>query len=423
MRNLYGLIDADSFYVSCERVFRPDLNGKPVVVLSNNDGCVISRSKEAKSIIKMGDPAFKIKDIIQQYGVAVFSSNYVLYGDLSCRVHSILAESAPEIEIYSIDEAFLNLTGMMVNLKEYAQEIRQKVYKNTGIPVSVGIGPTKVLAKTANYYAKKVPANQGAFILDSPEKINEALKIFDIGEVWGIGKNYATMLNHYQVKTAWDFTQLPDDWIRKKMTVVGLRIKKELEGVSCLPMELIAAPKKAICTSRSFGEGQTELEPIKAALATFVSRCAYKLRKQNSCAKVIMVFIHTNGFNPNEPQHAQNVVIPLPVATNSTMEITKYAFKGLAAIFRKGYRYKKAGILVTEVLTATEIQGSLFDRVDRGKHDEIMKAMDQINARFGRDTVKLAVQGFESTSKWKLRQEKLSPCYTTRWEDILTIKV
>jgi len=286
--------------------------------------------------------------------------------------------------------------------------------------VSVGIGPTKVLAKTANYYAKKV-SEKGAFILDTPDKIDEALKIFEIGEVWGIGRQYATMLSHHQVKTAWDFIQLPDEWVKKKMTIVGLRVKKELEGVSCLPMELIAPAKKAICTSRSFGEFQTTIEPMKEAVATFVSRCAYKLRRQHSCAKTIMVFIHTNGFNQSDPQYAKNIVIPLPVATNSTIELTRYALIALEAIFKAGYRYKKAGILVTEIVPETEVQQSLFDTVDRDKHAEIMKAMDTINARFGRETLRLAVQGYNP--RWKLRQEKLSQCYTTRWNEIITVKI
>lgn len=418
---MFALVDCNNFYVSCERVFRPDLNGKPVVVLSNNDGCIIARSNEAKKLgIRMGEPAFKIADFLQKNNVTVFSSNYALYGDLSQRVMGTLSQFTPEIEIYSIDEGFLNLSGIPVQLAEYAQTIRQTVCRNVGIPVSIGIGPTKVLAKTANHYGKKVPENNGVYILDTQDKIMEALKIFEIGEVWGIGRQYAAMLHSMGVKTAWDFTQMPEDWVKKQMTVVGLRIKKELEGISCLKMELIAPAKKAICTSRSFGQFQTTIEPLKEAVATFASRCAYKLRRQHSCAKTIMVFIHTNGFNPRDPQYAQNVVIPLPVATNSTMEIIQYASIGLRAIFREGYRYKKAGIIVTEIVPENEVQGSLFDTVDRDKHSKITKAMDQINQKFGRDTLKLAVLGFNP--RWKLRQEKLSPCYTTRWDEIITVK-
>jgi DNA polymerase V len=368
---MFALADCNNFYASCERVFNPALNGKPVVILSNNDGCVIARSNEAKALgIKMGEPAFKIAAFLQMNQVMVFSSNYVLYGDMSQRVMSNLGQFTPEIEIYSIDEAFLNLKGLPVDLEEYARTIRKTVLKNTGIPVSVGIGPTKVLAKAANYFAKKVPENNGTFILDSQAKIDQSLKKLAIDEVWGIGRQYASRLTAINVKTAWDFTQMTDPWVQKNMTIVGLRIKKELEGISCLEMELIAPAKKAICTSRSFGEAQTGLEPIKEAVATFTGKCASKLRKQKTCAKMLMVFVHTNGFNKNEPQYAQNFVCKLPVATNSSLELIKYALCALEAIYREGYRYKKAGVLVTEIVPEDQVQGSLFDQVDREKQAE-----------------------------------------------------
>jgi DNA polymerase V len=419
---MFALVDVNNFFVSCERIFQPELEGKPVVVLSNNDGCVVARSNEAKALsIKMGVPVFKIAGVIKKYGVVVCSSNYALYGDLSHRIHNLLAQATPEIEIYSIDEAFLNLKGMAVDYREYAREIRETIYRGIGVPVSVGIGPTKVLAKTANYYAKKVTENHGQYILDSPEKIAAALKIFEIGEVWGIGRQYAALLNAVGVKTAWDFIRMDDNWVRRKMTVVGLRIKKELEGVSCLPLELVTPTKKAICTSRSFGEPQTGLEPLREAVSNFASRCARKLRQQGSCANMLMVFITTNYFNEREPQYAQNLVCRLPVATNSGIEIVKYALYALEAIYQSGYRYKKAGVMVSDIVPETVIQGSLFDRVDRGKQADLMKAMDQINAKYGRDTLKLAVQGFDP--KWRLKQEKLSQSYTTKWSDIITVKV
>ena len=419
---MFALVDCNNFYVSCERVFNPALNGKPVVVLSNNDGCVIARSNEAKALgIKMGIPAFRITKFLQQNQVAVYSSNYALYGDLSHRVMSTLEKFAPELEIYSIDEAFLNLAGLSVQLEEYAKKIRKTVLKNIGIPVSVGIGPTKVLAKTANYYAKKVPDNQGIYVLDSPVKINAALKLFAIEEVWGIGRQYTKLLKSLNIKTAWDFTQLQDDWVKKKMTVVGLRVKKELEGVSCLEMELVPAAKKVICTSRSFGDSQTELGPIREAVATYAARCAAKLRKERSCAGMLMVFIHTNGFRTDELQYEKNFLCKLPVATNSTMELIRYALYALEAIYQKGYRYKKAGVLVLDIVPDDRVQGALFDRVDRHKHAAIMKTLDAVNSKYGRDTLKIAAQG--SGEKWKLRQEKLSPCYTTKWDEIITIRV
>jgi DNA polymerase V len=369
----------------------------------------------------MGEPAYKIEDFLSENRVAVCSSNYALYGDMSQRVMNTLNGFTPEIEVYSIDEAFLNLTGVTEDLGSYAREIRQTVARNTGMPVSVGIGPTKVLAKMANHYGKKVPENQGVCVLENPDQITGALQTFEIGEVWGIGRQYAALLQSINVNTAWDFTRLSDSWVRKKMTVVGLRIKKELEGISCLEMELFPSNKKAICTSRSFGEPQTELEPIREAVATFAGRCAYKLRKQKTCANYIMVFIHTNGFNQRDPQYAQNFVCKLPVATNSSFLLVKYALLALEAIYREGYRYKKAGVLVSEIIPEDQVQGSLFDRMDHGKQAEVMKTMDRLNARYGQNTVKIAAQG--SGQKWKLRQEKLSPSYTTRWSDIIEVKV
>lgn len=418
---MFALVDCNNFYVSCERVFNPGLNGRPVVVLSNNDGCVISRSDEAKQLgIKMGEPAFKIAAFLKANHVAVFSSNYALYGDLSQRVMYTLGKFTPEIEIYSIDEAFLNLTGLRIDLETYARRIRQAVLQNTGIPVNVGIAPTKVLAKAANHYAKKVPENQGILVLDSPDRISEALCQLEIGEVWGIGSQYAALLQKNNVRTAWEFTRLPDAWVRQRMTVTGLRIKKELEGISCLVWEAVTPAKKVICTSRSFGKSQTEIEPLREAVATFACRCASKLRQQRSCANLITVFIHTNGFNPDEPQYAQNFTCKLPTATNSSIVLTKYALAALEAIYQRGYRYKKAGVMVAELVPQDRLQGSLFDRIDHAKQAAVMQAMDRINAKYGRDMVKIAAQG--SGVQWKLRQEKLSPCFTTRWSDIITVR-
>lgn len=419
---MFALVDCNNFYASCERVFNPALNGKPVVVLSNNDGCIISRSNEAKALgIKMGTPAFKMAEFLQQNDVTIHSSNYALYGDLSHRVMSTLEQFTPELEVYSIDEAFLNLTGLTVDFTEYARKIRRIVFKNIGIPVSVGVGPTKVLAKAANHYAKKVLPNQGICVLDTPAKIDEALKLFEIDEVWGIGRQYAKLLKPLNIKTAWDFIQLRDDWVRKRMTVVGLRVKKELEGISCSEIELIPPAKKVICTSRSFGTSQTELEPINEAVSTYAARCAAKLRKQHSCAGMLMVFIHTNGFIENEPQYEKNFVCKLPVATNSTIELIRYALFALQAIYKKGYRYKKAGVLVFDIVPEDQVQASLFDGVDRDKQAAIMKTLDGINSKYGRDALKIAAQG--SGEKWKLRQEKLSSCYTTQWDHIITVRV
>ena len=419
---MFALVDCNNFYVSCERVFNPSLNGHPVVVLSNNDGCVIARSGEAKTLgIQMGAPAFKIAGFLEANHVAVHSSNYALYGDLSHRVMNTLGRFTPELEIYSIDEAFLNLAGLSVEFMEYAQRIRRTVLKNVGIPVSVGMGPTKVLAKTANHYAKRIPENEGICVLDSREKINAALKKFEIDEVWGIGRRYTNLLKSLNIKTAWDFIQMPDRWVKKKMTVVGLRLKRELEGTACLEMDLFPPAKKAICTSRSLGEFQTQLEPLREAVATHTAQCAYKLRQQRSCAGLVMVFIQTNRFNENEPQYDKNFVCKLPVATNSSMELVRYALFALDEIYQSGYRYKKVGVLVFDIVPESHVQGSLFDEVDREKHTAIMQTLDRINSKYGRDTLKIAVQGYDQP--WKLRREKLSPCYTTSWKDIITVKV
>jgi DNA polymerase V len=419
---MLALVDCNNFYVSCERVFSPGLEGRPVIVLSNNDGCVISRSNEAKALgIKMGEPAFRIGELLERNQVMVFSSNYCLYGDLSHRVMQTLAAFTPKLEIYSIDEGFLDLTGITADWESYARRIRATVRQNTGIPVSIGIGPTKVLAKTANYYAKKIPANHGVLVLDSPARIAAVLREFAIEEVWGIGRQYAALLNRAGVRTAADFVNLSDVWIRRKMTVVGLRVKKELEGVACLELELVPSAKKAICTSRSFGALQTELESLQEAAATFANQCAVKLRRQKTCAGQLQVFIHTNGFNPAEPQYARNFVCKLPTPTNSSLVLIKYALAALGAIYRPGYRYKKAGVLVYDLTPEGQAQGALFDPVDYEKHAAVMRTLDRLNARYGANTVKSAAQG--SGLRWKLRQEKLSPCYTTKWKDIISVRV
>lgn len=420
---MYALADCNNFYASCERVFNPSLVGRPVVILSNNDGCVIARSNEAKAIgIKMGEPAFKIKEYIEKNNVAVFSSNYVLYGDMSQRVMNTLSTFTPDIEIYSIDEAFLGFHGFThFNLLEYAKKIRKITTQNTGIPISIGIANTKTLAKVANHFAKKQPQYGGVcFFRNDEERIN-ALKSFEVGEVWGIGRQYNKFLYRYGVKTAYDFSRLPTEWVRKNMSVVGVRTQKELLGIPCIDLEHTAPAKKAICTSRSFGEMQTELEYLQEAVASFAHSCAHKLRKQNSCAEMVMVFIHTNFFRNDLPQYSMSRTVTLPVASNSSIEIVHHALIALRSIYKSGYRYKKAGVIVSGISSAEFIQTALFDEIDRNKHKQAMAAMDTLNARYGQNVVRIAAQG--AGRKWKLRQEKLSPYYTTRWEDLININV
>lgn len=414
---MFGLVDCNNFYASCERVFNPSLNGKPIVVLSNNDGCVIARSNEAKVLgIKMGVPAYQIKDLVKQHDVAVFSSNYVLYGDMSGRVMSMLAELAPEIEVYSIDEAFLNLAGVK-DLQSLGANIVRKVSRGTGIPVSLGIAPTKTLAKMANKFAKKYPAYNRLCIIDTEEKREKALKLFEIGDVWGIGRRQAAKLEKQGVKTAFDFTQLPGSWVRKNMTVVGERTWKELRGISCIDMESAPPAKKQICTSRSFGKMVEDIDTMSEAIATHASACAKKLRQQKSYAMSLMVFIHTNNFREDLPQYWKNTIIKLPVPTSDTLEIVHYALEGLKSIFMPGYQYKKAGVIITEIVTSAQL--GLFDTVDREKREKLMQAIDKVNGEH-RHLVKLAVQG--NGRDWKLKQEQLSKRYTTDINEVLTIK-
>lgn len=413
---MFGLIDCNNFYASCERVFNPSLNGKPIVVLSNNDGCVIARSNEAKALgIKMGIPAYQTKDIVKQHDVAVFSSNYVLYGDMSGRVMSMLAELAPEIEVYSIDEAFLNLEGIQ-DLQTLGSEIARQVTRGTGIPVSGGIAPTKTLAKVANKFAKKYPAYNRLCIIDTEEKRIKALQLTDIGDVWGIGRRQAAKLEKQGVKTAYDFTLLPGSWVRKNMTVVGERTWKELRGISCIDMESAPPAKKQICTSRSFGKMIEDIDTMAEAIATHASTCAKKLRKQKSYAMSLMVFIHTNNFREDLPQYWKNTVLHLPVPTNDTQEIVHYALAGLKTIFMQGYQYKKAGVIITEITEGAQL--GLFDSVNREKREKLQQAIDRINGENSQH-VKLAVQG--TGRDWKLKQEQLSKRYTTDISEILTI--
>ena len=418
---MFGLLDCNNFYASCERVFNPSLNGVPVVVLSNNDGCVIARSAEAKALgIPMGEPAYKLKELIEQHHVAVFSSNYVLYGDMSGRVMSILSSFVPEMEVYSIDEAFLHFDGFeKIDLKEYGTKIVQTVTRGTGIPVSLGVAETKTLAKAANRFAKKYPAYKGVCIIDSDEKREKALKLLAIEDVWGIGRRISKKLHYYSINTAWDFTQRSKSWIRHTLGVNGERTWLELRGVPCLEMDRPAS-KKSICTSRSFGERLTTYEPVAEAVANFAASCAEKLRRQHSQAAVLMVFLHTNPFAENQPQYSNQVVVQLPVPTSDTPELIRYALRGLKSIFAEGYRFKKAGVIVSEITPERPMQLNLFDDRDREKFQKVMLVMDSLNASYGRQKVKIAAQGFDR--KLKLKNEKLSPCYTTRLSDVMEVK-
>ena len=419
---MFALIDCNNFYVSCERVFNPKLNNKPVVVLSNNDGCAISRSNEAKALgIPMGAPAFKYKELFRKNNVEVFSSNFPLYGDMSSRVMSILSKFTPNIEIYSIDEAFLKFEGFAnYDLESYCQEIKNMVFKWTGIPISIGIAPTKALAKVANRIAKKFPnQTKGVYLINSKEKRIKALKWLNIGDVWGIGFRHAKRLTNIKINTAYDFINLEDNWVRKNMSVVGLRLKKELEGKSVLDLEEVRSPKKAIATTRSFEGTITDYEKIKERISTFAICCAEKLRAQNSNCNSIYVFVRSNKFQKNKRQYRNGILMTIPFSTNSNMIISKYAIKGLKRIFKKGIHYKKAGTIVLGLDSSENHQLNLFENEDP-KHKYLMKTIDFIQKKEGQSKIKLASQDLKK--RWKMKQEKLSPNYTCKVNEIIKVK-
>jgi DNA polymerase V len=419
---MFALVDCNNFYASCQRAFEPHLRNKPVVILSNNDGCVIARSNEAKALgIPMGAPAFEYKNIFEANNVFVYSSNYALYGDMSSRVMNILTNYSPDIEIYSIDEAFLKFKGFeLFDLQKIGLDMQRTVTKGTGIPISVGFAPTKALAKVANKIAKKYPERtQSVYTIDNDEKRIKALKWTKIEDVWGIGRKHAKRLQAKKVFNAYEFTLLPDEWVRKEMAVVGLRLKHELQGKPTLDLEQ-PKNKKMIATTRSFEKPMTKLEDIAERVATFTASCSEKLRKQNSHCNMIMVFVHTNYFQKDQPQYSRNIIINTDFPTNSTIELNHYAQIGLKAIFKEGFYYKKAGVIVMGLTPNSETQLSLFN-VSNPKHQPLMSVIDKMNKSFGTNKVKFASQSLGR--QWKMKQEKLSPCFTTRIKEIITIKV
>lgn len=418
---MYALIDCNNFYASCERVFRPDLNGKPIVVLSNNDGCVIARSNEAKALgIPMGAPAFEYQNLFDINNVIVFSANFPLYGDMSNRVMSILGDYSPSVEIYSIDECFLKLDGFEhFDIQKYGIEMRSKVFKSTGIPVSVGFAPTKALAKLANRIAKKYPEfTGGVYNMATDELRVKALKWLKIEDVWGIGKRHAMRLNHYGIKSAYDFTNMPDEWIKRNMAIVGLRLKRDLCGIRTLDLDSIK-DKKNIATTRSFSNNIDDFEQLRERLSSYAFSCSEKLRKQKSCCKELSVFIVTNRHRVDQPQYSRSIKIKLPFATNSSIEIVKFAVKALKKIFRPNFSYKKAGIIVSDFTPDQIEQLSMFTDKDP-RHNSLMKVIDKMNTKFGKNSVRLSIQ---EKRMWKMRQEKLSKCYTTDLNDVITIRV
>ena len=420
---MFALADCNNFFASCERVFRPDLQGKPVIVLSSNDGCAIARSNEAKALgIKMGAPFFKIKDIVEKHGVAVFSGNMALYGDMSRRVKWVLEGYAPAVEVYSIDEAFLDLRGMSgIDFDAYAKEISAKCWKLTSIPVSIGIAPTKTLAKIASKLCKQYPKLRGGCYMHRPQDIEKVLRKFPIEDVWGIGRKSAAKLQARYIKTAYDFTQLPETAVRSMMGITGLRTWKELQGIPCIEFEDGFEAKQSICVSRSFSSEIYELGDLQEQIANFASTLAEKLRKQGSVTSEIAVFAYTNRFKEDQPQTHSSALVTFPTPTAGQKSIITSAVKAARDLFRSGYGYKKAGVIATGVMAESEATPSLFDDPHALEQEQkITEALSAINSTFGDGTIKLAVQG---SGNIKTTCQKQSPHYTTRWTDLPKVSV
>jgi len=418
---MYALVDCNSFYASCERVFRPDLNDKPVVVLSNNDGCVIARSSEAKQLgIPMGAVAYQYEKIFRDNSVKVFSCNFSLYGDLSNRVMNILSTFSNDIEIYSIDEAFLEFKGYdNYNLNDYCLDIKTKVFNYTKIPVSIGVAPTKALSKIANKITKRFQEKtKGIYVIDTEEKRIKALKWTKIEDVWGIGKRISEKLKAKKIPNAYESTNLPSEWVRKEFSVVGLRLQRELKGIPTLELEEVKT-KKAIATTRSFKENISDYNILKERISTYSVLGAQKLRAQKTCANNIMIFIHTNRFRKDQKQYYKKIIIKLPYPTNSSITISKYANIGLKNIFKKGYQYKKGGVLLMGLIPENERQLNLFLN-ENPKHLKLMKVIDKINLNTNDKKIKLGSQDLGRT--WKMRREKLSKRYTTSWNELLEVE-
>ena len=414
MPPIFALVDCNNFYASCERVFNPGLQGKPVVVLSNNDGCVVARSNEAKALgIGMGVPEFQIRPLLRAHRVQVFSSNYTLYGDMSQRVMETLEQFCPDLEVYSIDEAFLSLLGFeRHDLTEYGRQIRRTVKQWTGIPVSVGIAETKTLAKIANRIAKRTPDLGGVFYLLACSDQDALLSRVAVEDVWGIGQNHARVLKQHGITTALQLRGVDDQWIRKRMGIVGLRLVMELRGVSCLNLEQCPAPKQSLTCSRAFGTLISTLAEMEEAVSTYTSRVAEKLRRERLTASMLAVCLTTNTFKEG-PQYSNALTLPLPVATDSTASLIRYALRGIRAIYRDGYLYKKAGVMLTGLALASQTQVDLFDDQDRGKSKRLMSALDAVNDRWGAGTLHYASSGI--TKAWKTQFHRRSPAYTTDW--------
>ncbi|WP_114417060.1 translesion error-prone DNA polymerase V subunit UmuC [Marinospirillum perlucidum] len=420
---VFALVDCNNFYASCEKLFRPDLKNKPVVVLSNNDGCVVARSPEAKALgIKMAVPVFQIREELDRHGVVTFSSNYALYADISQRVMSILEDLAPRVEVYSIDEAFLDLTGMPANpsLEGFGQLLRATVGQWTGISVCVGIAPTKTLAKLANHAAKAWPATGGVVDLTRKERQRKLLALLPVDEVWGIGRRLKARLQKQGIHTALDLADADPHQIRRQFSVVVEKTVRELNGTACLGLEETPATKKEIVCSRSFGERITDFQAMREAISEYATRGAEKLRGEQRTAKQLTVFIRTSQFNSREAQYSNAATLELVIPTDDTRSLIEAAHRGLKSIWKDGYCYAKGGILLTDFYDPYTFQPELFDEArDNPKTRQLMQTLDQINQK-GLGRVFFAAQGIQKG--WSMKRDYLSPAYTTRWSDLPRVK-
>lgn len=420
---MIGIADCNNFFASCERVFNPSLNGKPVVILSNNDGCIIARSNEAKALgIKMGDPLFKIQDQLEKSGVAIFSSNYSLYGDMSRRVMALLAQFTPKLSIYSIDEAFIDLSHIEDgNLWEYGQKIVRTINKGTGIPITIGIAPTKTLAKMASRFGKHYAGYKNVCIIDSEEKRIKALRQFPIGNVWGIGRKNRKELEYFGIRTAWDFTEKSESWIKRTFSISGLRTWLELKGTACISDDDFFH-KHTICTSRSFADqGITDLSILEEAIAGFAASCTRKLQQQHCRCGSVAVFAQSSRFRTDIPPRQIYKITHFDVPTNSRQEIVSVVVNILRDEWRDNESafFKRAGVMVFDIVPDHAFQTSIFDPIDRDKQQKLTKTIEEINRKNGHNTVRVAIEGFNKSLY--IRSKHVSPCYTTNIHDIIKV--
>jgi len=418
-KNKVALIDCNSFYVSCERLFSPKINNKPVVVLSNNDGCVISRSTEAKRLgIKMGEPYFKVKELVRKSNVHIFSSNYALYGDISRRVMKTLKSFSDKIEIYSIDEAFVDLSHVEdKEVENYGKEIRERILKWTGIPTSVGISNTKTLSKVANHIAKKNKTG----VIYLKENIDENLKNFHISDIWGVGKQLSKLYIKNEIDTAYKLKNISNSWVKKRTNVLGAKTVMELRGVSCINLETEEIKRKSCSVSRSFGKKVESLEKLQESITTHCLNAAEKIRNDNQITRAITIYIRTSPFDRNRKYYSNSITIDMPVATSNSLELVKTAINGLTKIYKYGYFYQKAGIILSKLAESNDNELNLLAPIMENKSETLMKAIDFANAKYGRNSISLAQAGINNS--WKMRREHSSKIDTASFDSLPEISI